>query len=116
MGIPVLSVKWVFDEKERLNMIKNFRYSSEWEDFIKAVDTLKELVKLEQAFFSVGFLSAFSLVLTDNTYLETEVETIIYDEIVYLLRWYLECNIAGREVDEEEILLTLKKKQGHNYK
>ncbi len=114
MGVPVLSVKWVFDEKERLNMIKNFRYSSEWEDFIKAVDTLKELVKLEQAFFSVGFLSAFSLVLTDNTYLEAEVETIIYDEIVYLLRWYLECNIAGREVDEEEILLTLKKSKDIN--
>ena len=93
-------------------MIKNFRYSSDWEDFVKAVEIIKEMLKSKQAFFSVGFLSSFTLGVVDDVCLEETIETIINDEIVYLLRWYLECNDAGKQVNEQEIRSVLKRGKG----
>ncbi len=93
-------------------MIKNFRYSSDWEDFVKAVEIIKEMLKLKQAFFSIGFLSPCALFLRDDVYLETDIETIMHDEVVYLLRWYLKCNDEGKQVDEKEIRLELKRGKG----
>lgn len=84
-------------------MIKNFRYKSDWDDFFTAVKILKELVKSKQAFFSVGFWRSFSLIYTDNVCLNAEIDTIISDEIVYLLRWYLNRNKEGKEINEKEI-------------
>lgn len=84
-------------------MLKNFRFSSTWENFVKAVQKIKELVDSNKAYFAVGFLREFSLYMEDDVDLDESINTIIESEVIYLLRWYLDYYFDGKEIDEKVI-------------
>lgn len=68
-------------------MIDNFRYSCPWEQFEEAVKILKDLIEQKKAYWLIGFMGNVEILLdVSEEQLPEEVENIIDDEIVYLMR------------------------------
>ncbi|TGY97100.1 hypothetical protein E5329_06520 [Petralouisia muris] len=103
-------------------MIENFRYISPWNDFEDAIKEMKDVLKKKQAYWAVGFIDEFDLYIDNAAAEKMEKKTldIIYDEILYLLKWKLEkrkfreddirmaISAADDEISEEEEDLLVK--------
>ncbi len=97
-------------------MIENFRYISPWDEFERAVREMKDVLKRKQAYWAIGFMDEFDLYIDDAAAENMTSETldIIYDEILYLLKWRLDkksfredevrmaISAAGDEISKEE--------------
>ncbi len=97
-------------------MIENFRYISPWDEFERAVREMKDVLKRKQAYWAIGFMDEFDLYIDDAVAENMTSETldIIYDEILYLLKWRLDkksfredevrmaISAAGDEISKEE--------------
>ena len=83
-------------------MVDGFRYTSPWEAFERAVWELKELLKRKDAYWAVGFMANFGLFIDDAIArkMEKDILDIMYNEIIYLLRWRLD----GGKIEKEDIL------------
>lgn len=82
-------------------MAVKFRFTSPWEEFEYAVQTVKELLDQKKAYWLIGLLDDVDLYIDDASAEEMGTETlgIIYREILPLLEWRLE---EGKE-DREDI-------------
>ena len=79
-------------------MINNFRYSCPWEQFEEAVKILKNLIERKKAHWLIGFIKNIDLLVDESEdELSDEIEKIIDDEIIYLIRRTL----TKKDVDEE---------------
>lgn len=78
--------------KKEDKMIENFRYNSPWGDFENAVKDMKDALKKKQAYWAVGFMDEFDLYIDDKAAEEMKTGSldIIYNEILYLLKWGLD--------------------------
>ena len=86
-------------------MIENFRYISPWNDFEDAIKEMKDVLKKKQAYWAVGFIDEFDLYIDNAAAEKMEKKTfdIIYDEILYLLKWRLE----KRKLRAEDIRMAI---------
>lgn len=81
-------------------MIKYFRYNSPWEQFEEAVKQLKDLLERKKAFWLIGFLKDIDILVDESEgKLSEETESIIDDEILYLVRGILN----NKQLDYESI-------------
>ena len=80
-------------------MVDGFRYASSWDEFERVVWELNDLLKRKDAYWAVGFMGKFDLFIDDAMAdgMKENVLDIIYDEILYLLKWRLDENIMGEE-------------------
>jgi len=63
-----------------------FRFVCSWDDFVHATDLLHKMLEEKKAFLLFGVQSAINLRICCIEELESSVEEIIRDEILYLIR------------------------------